>query len=216
MTLVLSGRYFPFGPAMLPSDVVAHLTERRLSEFHIMRHPTAAFIEGCLHAPSRQREGHFQPDGPDGTRSGDAKLPPRTFSVAFLLALMVTMTWATVATAGTALAAGPGDGSGPWELGWIGFWIIFPIIMIPTMLAFTYFMFMRGGGRPPWQDSERDYREPEEHRSARRSESAPDILKLRYASGEVAAFSSPHLSLLEGHAGERDDSKGCSLGDWHE
>ena len=75
---------------------------------------------------------------------------------------------------------------------WGGLWIIFPIIMIPTMMAFMYFMFMRGGGmfvrggfRPPWQESERDYREPEEHRSARLSESAPDILKRRFASGEI-------------------------------
>ncbi len=68
---------------------------------------------------------------------------------------------------------------------WGGMWIIFPIIMIPTMLTFMYFMFVRGGGRPPWQDSERDYREPEEHPSARRSGSALDILDRRFASGEI-------------------------------
>ena len=43
----------------------------------------------------------------------------------------------------------------------------------------------RWGFRPPWQESERDYREPEEHRKARRSESALDILNRRFASGEI-------------------------------
>ena len=76
--------------------------------------------------------------------------------------------------------------------GWGGLWIIFPIVMIPMMMAFMYLMFVRGGGmfmrggfRPPWQDSERDYREPEEHRSARLSESALDMLKRRFASEEI-------------------------------
>ncbi len=74
---------------------------------------------------------------------------------------------------------------------WGGMWIIFPIIMIPTMLTFMYFMFVRGGGRPPWQDSDRGYRDPElyreppEQRRTGAPESPLDILNRRYASGEI-------------------------------
>ena len=66
-----------------------------------------------------------------------------------------------------------------------GMWIIFPIIMIPTMLAFMYFMFVRGGRRPPWQDTDRGYREPEAQRGAGAPQSALDILNRRYAAGEI-------------------------------
>ena len=76
--------------------------------------------------------------------------------------------------------------------GWGGLWVIFPIIMIPAMLASMYVMFirgggmfMRGGGRPPWQEFVRENREPEEHRSAMGSESALDILRRRNAGGEI-------------------------------
>ncbi len=85
---------------------------------------------------------------------------------------------------------------GPESMG--GMWIIFPIIIIPVMLIFMYLMFVRGGRRPPWQDSERDgresgpYREPEPYRDnpERReigvTESPLDILSRRYASGEIS------------------------------
>jgi len=78
-----------------------------------------------------------------------------------------------------------------------GAWVIFPIIMIPTMLTFMYFVFVRSGGRPPWQDSGRDYGQPERYREARSygepgedrnagdSETPLDILNRRYASGEI-------------------------------
>ena len=108
--------------------------------------------------------------------------------LAFMLTLMLAMTLASVATAGTALADGPGDGFGPWQWGWGGMWVIIPVIMIPTMLVFMYLMFkmfVREGGRPPWQGSGSDYREPEEHRSARRSENALEVLNRRYASGVI-------------------------------
>ncbi len=74
---------------------------------------------------------------------------------------------------------------------WVGMWIIFPLIMIPTMLTFMYFMFVRGGGRPPWQDTDRGYRQPEPHREPPEqrgtgaSERPLDILNRRYASGEI-------------------------------
>ena len=78
---------------------------------------------------------------------------------------------------------------GPGE--WGGVWIIFPIIMIPTMLAFLYLAFVRGGVRPPWQDSDRGFRGPgtdhdlAERRVTQDSESALEILNRRYASGEI-------------------------------
>lgn len=72
-----------------------------------------------------------------------------------------------------------------------GVWMVFPIIMIPIMLTFMYLMFVRGGGRPPWQDANPGHREPEPYRESpeRRghgaSESPLDILNRRYASGQI-------------------------------
>ncbi len=84
---------------------------------------------------------------------------------------------------------------GPDNIG--GAWIIFPIIMIPTMLTFMYLVFVRGG-RPPWQDAGGDHRgpgaygasqsygEPAEDREPGVSEAPLDILNRRYASGEIS------------------------------
>ncbi len=74
---------------------------------------------------------------------------------------------------------------------WGGIWIIFPLIMIPTMLTFMYLMFVRGRGGPPWQGSDMGHRQPEryreplEQRGTETSESPLDILSRRYASGEI-------------------------------
>ncbi len=77
-----------------------------------------------------------------------------------------------------------------------GAWIIFPIIMIPTMMIFMYFMFVRGG-RGPWQGSGGDLHGPGHHRESRSThdsgEDRPagvaerplDILNRRYATGEI-------------------------------
>ena len=52
-----------------------------------------------------------------------------------------------------------------------GMWLI-PLIMLTMMLAVVYFVFGRGGWRPP--------------RGSERSETALDILKKRYARGEIS------------------------------
>ena len=72
---------------------------------------------------------------------------------------------------------------GPEFFGWGGMWWIFPIIFMVMGLCVVFFMFMmfrRGGFRPPWQDSSSRY-----HREGRESETALEILKKRYAKGEI-------------------------------
>ncbi len=66
---------------------------------------------------------------------------------------------------------------GPESFG--GMWIIFPIIMIPIMIAFMFMMFVRGGHGPPWRDSGSHHRESSE------PETALEILARRYVSGEI-------------------------------
>ena len=67
---------------------------------------------------------------------------------------------------------------GPWHF-WSGGLFIFPIIMLFIMLFFVYIIFSRGGFRPPW------YGPDQYHDNLKSSESALEILKKRYAKGEI-------------------------------
>ena len=63
-------------------------------------------------------------------------------------------------------------GTGVW-------WWIIPIVMIAVMFIMMTLMMSRRGGFGPWQDSGgRD-------RESRKSETTLEILKKRYASGEI-------------------------------
>lgn len=68
---------------------------------------------------------------------------------------------------------------------WWGEWWLFPIIMFLTMVVIFvvmfYFVFWRSGFRPPrWNDSDRPSSPPKD------SETAIEILKKRYAKGEIS------------------------------
>jgi putative membrane protein len=63
---------------------------------------------------------------------------------------------------------------------WGGIWWIFPIIMFIVMVIFFFLRSGRKGFRPPWmQGSDRDHRESTD------SETPLEILKKRYAKGEI-------------------------------
>ncbi len=68
---------------------------------------------------------------------------------------------------------------GPENFGWGGWWI-FPMIMCIVMIVVAFMIFGRGGFKPPWgQGSGRDNSQSTE------SETALEILKKRYAKGEI-------------------------------
>ena len=67
-----------------------------------------------------------------------------------------------------------------WMHGMWVFPVIMPIVMIIFLLIVVFLIFARGGSRPPWQDRGHSY----EDRPS--SENALDILKKRYAKGEIS------------------------------
>ncbi len=68
---------------------------------------------------------------------------------------------------------------GPGCFGWHGMWI-FPMIICIVMLIVCFRFFGRGCFRPPWlHDSDKNQSD------STGSETAMDILKKRYAKGEI-------------------------------
>jgi len=61
---------------------------------------------------------------------------------------------------------------------WGGMWL-FPLVMIVIMLIFFFMFLGRGGCRPPWRGHN------EFHREEGDSETALEVLKKRYAKGEI-------------------------------
>lgn len=67
-----------------------------------------------------------------------------------------------------------------WYGGWWGFHMMMPVILVIAVLIILYIIFGRGGSRPTW-GGDSDKRYPQ----GRDVESAMDILKKRYAGGEI-------------------------------
>jgi len=66
----------------------------------------------------------------------------------------------------------------PWMWHWGGMWL-FPLIMFGVMIIFFFLFFRRGGCRPPW------WNPGEYHREDGETDTALEILKKRYAKGEI-------------------------------
>ena len=65
--------------------------------------------------------------------------------------------------------------------GWWGFPVMIPIVMLIILIIVLYLLFGRGGTRPSW------WRDSEKYNTqGRDSESAIEILKKRYAKGEIS------------------------------
>jgi len=74
---------------------------------------------------------------------------------------------------------------GPEHLGWGGWWMfpmVMPFFMFVLMAVVLYFLFGRGGSRPPWRDSG-----PGRSQAGGEPETAMEILKKRYARGEITS-----------------------------
>lgn len=72
---------------------------------------------------------------------------------------------------------------GPEHFYWNGAWIFpmfMPLMMLVALVAAFYFMFGRGGVRPPWWKGSDRLSGPSSD-----SETAIEILKKRYAKGEI-------------------------------
>ncbi len=61
-----------------------------------------------------------------------------------------------------------------------GWWMIFPIIGFIVMVTFMFIMMSRKDFRGPWRDSRKESHESD------RSEEPLEILKKRYAKGEIS------------------------------
>lgn len=68
---------------------------------------------------------------------------------------------------------------GPEHFGWGGWWV-FPVVMTLVMVMVLFLVFGRGGSRGPWRNNTEG---PSNHNKG--SETAMEILKKRYAKGEI-------------------------------